>query len=85
MNLDLTVPVSTMQVFYSKGSDPLRPVTEVFPNDNSGGGALQIGMLKKPTETKTVVFDGFQESDLNEGKILGGIFVEDSANGCVSL
>ncbi|KZL79966.1 hypothetical protein CI238_09667 [Colletotrichum incanum] len=81
----LDVPKNTMQVFFSEGNDPLKPVTEVLPNDNSGGGALQIGILKKPTETKTVVFDGFQESNLNEGQILGGIFVENSANGCISL
>ncbi|KAF6812589.1 hypothetical protein CMUS01_13033 [Colletotrichum musicola] len=81
----LDVPKNTMQVFFSEGNAPLKAVTEVLPNDNTGGGALQIGMLKKPTETKTAVFDGFQESNLNEGQILGGIFVENSANGCVSL
>ncbi|GJD02268.1 hypothetical protein ColKHC_11093 [Colletotrichum higginsianum] len=67
----LDVPKNTMQVYFSEGNDPLKPVTEVLPNDNSGGGALQIGLLKKPTETKTVVFDGFQESNIDEGQILG--------------
>lgn len=74
-----------MQVFFSEGNEPLKAVTKVLPNNNAGGGALQIGMLKKPTETKTVANDGFQESNLNEGQILGGIFVENSANGCISL
>ncbi|CAN8100614.1 unnamed protein product [Discula destructiva] len=80
----LDVPNNTLQAFYSEGTDPLQAVTEVLPNDNSGGGALQIGVVKKPTETKTVVFDGFQESPLNEGLIYGGLFVENSANDCVS-
>ncbi|OLN81946.1 hypothetical protein CCHL11_08641 [Colletotrichum chlorophyti] len=81
----LDIPNNTLQVYFSEGDDPLKPVTEVLPNNNAGGGALQIGMLKKPTETTTAVFDGFQENNLNEGQILGGIFVENSANGCVSL
>lgn len=76
---------STLQVYFSEGAAPLQAVTEVLPNDNSGGGALQIGLLKKPTETKTVVFDGFQESPLDEGQIYGGLFVENSADSCVSL
>jgi hypothetical protein len=80
----LTIP-STLQVYFSEGAEPLQAVTEVLPNDNSGGGALQIGVLKKPTETKTVVFDGYQESPLNEGQIYGGLFVENSADHCVSL
>lgn len=54
-------------------------------NDNSGGGQYQIGILKKPTGTSDVVNAGFQESNLNEGQIYGGLFIEDSANGCVSL
>ncbi|KAJ0337223.1 hypothetical protein COL154_006143 [Colletotrichum chrysophilum] len=81
----LDVPQNTMQVFFSEGNEALKAVTKVLPNNNAGGGALQIGMLKKPTETKTVANDGFQESNLNEGQILGGIFVENSANGCISL
>uniref|UniRef100_L2FKI0 Glycoside hydrolase 131 catalytic N-terminal domain-containing protein n=1 Tax=Colletotrichum fructicola (strain Nara gc5) TaxID=1213859 RepID=L2FKI0_COLFN len=81
----LDVPQNTMQVFFSEGNEPLKAVTKVLPNNNAGGGALQIGMLKKPTETKTVANDGFQESNLSEGQILGGIFVENSANGCISL
>ncbi|KAH8779909.1 hypothetical protein F5883DRAFT_689743 [Diaporthe sp. PMI_573] len=79
------VPNNTLQVYFSEGAEPLQAVTEVLPNDNSGGGALQIGVLKKPTETKTVVFDGYQESPLNEGQIYGGLFVENSADHCVSL
>ena len=78
--------LSTIQVFYSTGSEPLESVTDHVPNENSGGGQLQIGMAKKPTETETVVWDGYQEHiTLGEGQIYGGIFVEDSSGGCISL
>lgn len=59
-------------------------MTGLLPNDNSGGGQFQIGMAKKPTETTSVVFDGYQEKNLDEGQIYGGIFIEDSRNGCIS-
>lgn len=75
---------STLQIFYSTGFDALRAVTKPLPNDNSGGGQFQIGILKKPTETVCVVYDGYQESHIYEGQIYGGIFIEDSSNGCVS-
>ena len=77
----------TIQVFYSKGKEPLKAVTQPTANANAGGGQLQLGIAKKPTETKTVLFDGFQEPIAlrGEGQIYGGIFVENSNNGCVSL
>jgi len=62
----------------------LEAVTEALPNDNSGGGQYQIRMAKKPTETIGVVYDGFQESNIHEGQIYGGIFIEDSSGGCIS-
>jgi len=73
-----------LQIFYSVADAPLRAVTKLITNDNSGGGQFQIGMAKKPTETTTVVFDGYQEPNLDEGQIYGGIFIEDSARGCIS-
>jgi hypothetical protein len=78
---------STIRVFYSQGLEPLRAVTNTLPNANGGGGQLQVGVAKKPTETQTVVFDGYQESIplRGEGQIYGGIFVEKSDGGCVSL
>jgi hypothetical protein len=76
---------STLQVYYSKGDDPLKAVTNKVTNNNAGGGQFQIGMLKKPTGTSDVVNSGYQESNLNEGQIYGGIFIEDSTNGCISL
>ncbi|KAI0396058.1 hypothetical protein F5Y17DRAFT_421032 [Xylariaceae sp. FL0594] len=76
---------NTIQIYYSKNDEPLRPVTPKLANDNSGGGQYQIGMLKKPTGTTDVVNAGYQESNLDEGQIYGGIFLEDSAGGCISL
>ncbi|KAI1852265.1 hypothetical protein JX266_002443 [Neoarthrinium moseri] len=76
---------NTLQVYYSKGDDALKSVTSALSNDNSGGGQFQIGILKKPTGTSDVVNSGYQESPINEGQIYGGIFLEDSANGCISL
>jgi hypothetical protein len=78
---------STIKVFYSAGMALLKAVTDALPNVNGGGGQLQIGIAKKPTETQTVVFDGYQESIplRGEGQIYGGVFVEKSDGGCVSL
>ncbi|KAI3330860.1 hypothetical protein F4824DRAFT_326276 [Ustulina deusta] len=76
---------NTLQVYYSKDDEPLQPVTSALSNDNSGGGQYQIGILKKPTGTSDVVNSGYQEKNLSEGQIYGGLFLEDGANGCVSL
>jgi len=75
---------STLQIYYSDGYDALEAVTKPIGNDNSGGGQFQIGMLKKPTETTSVDYDGYQEKGIYEGQIYGGIFIEDSSNGCTS-
>lgn len=73
-------------MFYSSGNAPLGKVTEPLPNNNTGGGQLQLGIAKKPTETETVVWDGYQEPmPHGEGQIYGGIFVEDSSGGCISV
>ncbi|EPE27181.1 hypothetical protein GLAREA_03095 [Glarea lozoyensis ATCC 20868] len=80
----MDIPANTLQVLYSEDYEPLRPVTKPIHSDNSGGGQYQIGILKKPTETETVVFDGFQENNIDEGQIYGGIFIEDSSKGCTS-
>ncbi|KAI6085482.1 hypothetical protein F4821DRAFT_150327 [Hypoxylon rubiginosum] len=76
---------NTLQVYYSKDDEPLEAVTSAVSNDNSGGGQYQIGILKKPTGTSDVVNSGYQEKGISEGQIYGGIFLEDSADGCVSL
>ena len=77
---------STIQIFYSSGQNPLKQVTSPLPNDNSGGGQLQLGIAKKPTETETVVWDGYQKPlAQGEGQVYGGVFVENSSEGCVTF
>ncbi|PSR86977.1 hypothetical protein BD289DRAFT_433121 [Coniella lustricola] len=81
----LDVTANTIQIYYSTGTDPLQAVTDVIPTDLSGDGQFQIGMIKKPTGTSDVVNAGYQEAPFEEGQIYGGLFVEDSAGGCISL
>jgi hypothetical protein len=76
---------NTLQVYYSKGDELLKSATSAVSNNNAGEGQYQVGMLKKPTGTSDVVNSGYQESNLNEGLIYGSLFVEDSANGCISV
>lgn len=78
-------PRSTVQIYYSLGSAALEAVIDVVSVDLSGMGQFQLGILKKPTGTSDVATSGYQETGLNEGQIYGGIFVEDSTGGCVSL
>ncbi|CAJ2501393.1 Uu.00g042460.m01.CDS01 [Anthostomella pinea] len=76
---------NTLQVYYSTRDEPLAAVTTALANDNSGDGQYQIGILKKPTGTSDVVNSGYQETGIDEGQIYGGLFLEDSASGCISL
>jgi hypothetical protein len=43
-------------------------------------------MLKLPTGPLgiDVLHEGHQESHLNEGIVYGGVFIEDSSDGCVT-
>jgi hypothetical protein len=75
----------TLQMYYSEGAEPLKSVTDAISNDNSGDGQFQMGLLKKPTGTDDVVNSGYQSSNLDEGLIYGSLFLEDSADGCISL
>jgi hypothetical protein len=75
---------TTLQVWYSAGNDALQAVTRPLAKDNSGGGQFQLGMAKKTTEAVTVVYGGYHESNIHEGQIYGGIFIEDSIGGCIS-
>ncbi|USP78074.1 glycoside hydrolase family 131 protein [Curvularia clavata] len=72
-------------IFYSAGKAALKKVAGPLNVNLAGGGQYHMGMLKKPTGTSDVANAGFQESPLNEGQIYGGLFLEDSSNGCVSL
>ncbi|EOA84464.1 uncharacterized protein SETTUDRAFT_29245 [Exserohilum turcica Et28A] len=86
-NFAVTLDYTNNQVtiFYSKGKAPLAKVAGPIGADLSGGGQHHIGGLKKPTGTSDVANAGFQEANLNEGQIYGGLFLEDSTGGCVSL
>ena len=78
---------STTQVLYSTKAAALAPVTAPLPNDVSGQGQYHFGVLKKPTgdNLTDIKTQGFQESNINEGVIYGGIFLEDSTPDCVSF
>lgn len=76
---------NTLRVYYSRGSEPLRSVTNALTNNNAGEGQYQVGILRKPTGTSDVVNSGYHQRNLNEGLIYGSVFVEDGEGGCVSL
>ncbi|KAH7091972.1 hypothetical protein FB567DRAFT_227815 [Paraphoma chrysanthemicola] len=72
-------------VYYSVGAAALTAVATNKYANLAGGGQFQLGILKKPTGSTDVVNNGYQSKNLNEGQIYGGVFLEDSADGCVSL
>lgn len=73
-------------MFFSTGTDALKSVTDALKNDLSGQGQFHFGALKKPVNGQgDITKNGFQEAGIDEGIILGGIFEEDSANGCITL
>ncbi|KAF2638878.1 hypothetical protein P280DRAFT_404218 [Massarina eburnea CBS 473.64] len=77
---------NTVQVFSSTGTDALTKQTNALPNDLSGNGALHFGLNKNPTNPGAdSLRQGDQESGILEGVVYGGIFVEDSADGKVTL
>jgi hypothetical protein len=64
----------------------LKQVTQPIANDLSGNGAFHFGVNKNPTNPGAdSLRSGFQEAGILEGVVYGGIFVEDSASGQVSL
>ncbi|GKT40429.1 uncharacterized protein ColSpa_00610 [Colletotrichum spaethianum] len=79
--LTLDFSANTIQVWYSAGDAALVKQGGATSANLAGNGQYQIGILKKPTGTSDVVNSGYQSSNLNEGQIYGGIFIEDSANG----
>jgi hypothetical protein len=78
---------STTQVLYSINNLPLISVSGKQKNDIHGQGQLHFGILKKPIGNFTDMPHATtgQESKINEGIIFGGIFEENSIDGCVSL
>ncbi|KAI0346707.1 hypothetical protein BDW22DRAFT_794508 [Trametopsis cervina] len=76
-----------LTLYYSEGYAPLKRVAGPVFNNNAGGGQFHVGVFKEPTGPLgiDVLHEGFQESHLNEGLIFGGVFIEKSDDGCVSL
>lgn len=74
-----------VSVYYSVGTAELKSVAANKSANLAGGGQFQLGILKKPTGSTDVVNNGYQSKNLNEGQIYGGLFLEDSVDGCVSL
>lgn len=84
--LQLDFDKNTVQVFQSKGSEKLVKVTEKLDNELAGNGQFHFGVNKNPTDPGAdVLREGFQESGILEGVVYGGIFVEDSEGGEVTL
>ncbi|GJC81561.1 hypothetical protein ColLi_04399 [Colletotrichum liriopes] len=71
---------------FTKRSAPLVPQGKPIENDIQGQGQFHFGILKKSINgTGDLTKSGFHESGINEGIVFGGIFEEDSIDGCVTL
>lgn len=68
---------STVRVSYSTGENPVVAQTQALPNDLSGDGMYHFGINKNPIDPGAdVLRSGFQESNIHEGVIFGGIFMQ---------
>jgi hypothetical protein len=76
--------IRTLQVYYSTGQAHLNAVTKAEANENDRGGLFEVGLLKKSTGAKDPLKDGYHNPKFTDALIYGSIFIEDSANGCVS-
>ncbi|KXH31520.1 hypothetical protein CNYM01_11798 [Colletotrichum nymphaeae SA-01] len=70
---------NTVQVFHSTANEPLKQVTEPVANDLAGLGEYHFSLQKNPVGTAT------QPTGIKEAIIFGGIFMEDSTSGTVTL
>ncbi|KAJ0327346.1 hypothetical protein COL5a_006139 [Colletotrichum fioriniae] len=70
---------NTVQVFHSTANEPLKQVTEPIANDLAGLGEYHFSLQKNPVGTAT------QPTGIKEAIIFGGIFMEDSTSGKVTL
>ncbi|KAI6370622.1 hypothetical protein MCOR25_004166 [Pyricularia grisea] len=77
--IKLDFDANTMQVFHSTGTEPLKQVTEPVKNDLAGLGEYHFALVKNAIGTDP------QPTGINEAIIYGGIFMEDSTDGKVSL
>ncbi|KAK1723472.1 hypothetical protein CaCOL14_008018 [Colletotrichum acutatum] len=70
---------NTVQVFHSTANEPLKQATEPVANDLAGLGEYHFSLQKNPVGTAT------QPTGIKEAVIFGGIFMEDSTSGTVTL
>jgi len=82
--ITLDYPQKTIQVHYSTGQNSLQPVTPPEDNENDQGGLFQVGLLKKSIGAKVPTKDGYHPPKFRDVLVYGGIFIENSANGCIS-
>ncbi|KAF2014835.1 glycoside hydrolase family 131 protein [Aaosphaeria arxii CBS 175.79] len=83
--ITLNYDKNQVQIYYSVGQAALKSVAGPSNVDLKGAGQFQLGILRKPTGSSDVVNSGYHQKNLNEGQIYGGVFLEDSANSCVTL
>ncbi|KAF8473303.1 hypothetical protein BDZ91DRAFT_691645 [Kalaharituber pfeilii] len=62
--------------YYSSGNEPLKKVVNMIDNDATGKGQAHIGVLKLPTSSTNPSQNGYQQENLHEGVIYGGVFAE---------
>jgi len=72
---------SMISVYYSEDDDDLQLVVDKRPNPVSPDTELYIGLLKFPVGiSKNPETEGYQEENIDEAIIFGGIFVEDDSD-----
>ncbi|KAK5742170.1 hypothetical protein LTR17_003411 [Elasticomyces elasticus] len=80
--VELDFDANTLAAYYSKDYANLELVVPATANNNSGGGLYHFGIIKLPasgTGNGSVPFSGYQPSNIAEGQIYGGIFIEDTS------
>ncbi|KAK5727242.1 hypothetical protein LTR15_003136 [Elasticomyces elasticus] len=80
--VELDFDANTLAAYYSKDYANLELVVPATANNNSGGGLYHFGIIKLPasgTGNGSVPFSGYQPSNIEEGQIYGGIFIEDTS------
>ncbi|TLD34139.1 hypothetical protein PspLS_01525 [Pyricularia sp. CBS 133598] len=81
-----------ISLLYSTNDDPLKLVVPPTANNISGKapttlGETHFGLQKRPVgaNLENFLFNGTQPKGINEGFFFGGIFQDNSANGCITV
>ncbi|KAK8041511.1 hypothetical protein PG994_014518 [Apiospora phragmitis] len=90
--IDLNFDENMISVLYSTNDQPLKVVMPPTFNNISGKapttlGETHFGLQKRPlgANIENFLFNGTQEEGIDEALFLGGIFQDDSTNGCITL